>query len=44
MKLGQLREYKMENILIEKSCTNYGGETSPRPLSEKLKLRMPLDQ
>ena len=44
MKFGQLIEYNMGNILLEKSCTNYGGETSSRPFSEKLKLRMPLDQ
>ena len=34
MKFGHLIEYNMGNILLEKSCTNYGGETSPRHLSE----------
>ena len=35
MKFGQLIEC---NIFSEKSYTKYGGETSPRPFSEKLKL------
>ena len=29
MKFGQLIEYNMRNILLEKSCTNCGGRTSP---------------
>ena len=28
----------MRNVFREKSYTKYGGETSPRPFSEKLKL------
>ena len=44
MKFGQLREYKMKNIFFEKPCTNWGGETSPRPFSEKLELSISLDQ
>ena len=44
MRFGQLIEYDMGNILLEKSCTKYGGETSPRPFSEKLKLSISLDQ
>ena len=29
----------MSNIFLEKLCTKCGGETSPRPFSENLKLR-----
>ena len=43
MKFGQLIECNMTNIFLEKSCTKYGGETSPRPFSEKLKLSISLD-
>ena len=41
MKFGQLIEC---NIFLEKSHTKRGGETSPRPFSEKLKLSISLDQ
>ena len=44
MKFGQLTEYSMRNIFLEKSCTKNGGETSPRPFSEKLKVSLSLDQ
>ena len=44
IKFGQLREYNMRNIFLEKSYTKCGGETSPRPFSEKLKLSIYLDQ
>ena len=44
MKFGQLREYNMENIFFEKAYTKCGGETSPRPFPEKLKLSISLDQ
>ena len=44
MKLGQLREYNMKNIFLEKPYTKCGGESSPRPFSEKLKLSISLDQ
>ena len=43
MKFGQLIEYNMRNIALEKSYTKYGGETSPRPFSGKLKLSIYLD-
>ena len=43
MKFGQLIEYNMRNI-FQKSYTKCGGETSPRPFSEKLKLSISLDQ
>ena len=44
MKFGQLIEYNMRNIILEKSYTKCGGETSPRPLSGKLKLSISSDQ
>ena len=31
MKFGQLVEYNMRNIFVEKSYTKYAGETIPRP-------------
>ena len=34
----------MMNIFLEKSYTKCGGETSLRPFSGKLKLRISLDQ
>ena len=37
MKFGQLIEYNIRNILLEKSFTICGTETSPRRLSEKSK-------
>ena len=43
-KFGQLMECNMRNIFLEKSYTKFGGETSPRPFSEKLKLSISLDQ
>ena len=44
MKLGQLIEYKMRNIFVEKSYTKCAGETIPRALSKKSKLSISLDQ
>ena len=44
MKFGQLIEYNMRNIFVEKSYTKCAGETIPRPLSEKSKLSISLDQ
>ena len=44
MKFGQLIEYNMRNIFLEKSYTKCRGETSPRPFSEKLRLSISLDQ
>ena len=43
IKFGQLREYNMKNIFLEKPYTKRGGETSPGPFSEKLKLSISLD-
>ena len=44
MKFGQLIECNMRNIFLQKSYTKCGGETSSRPISEKLKLSISLDQ
>ena len=44
MEFVQLIEYKLRNIFLEKSYIEYGGESSPRPFSEKLKLNMSPDQ
>ena len=44
LKFGQLIEYNMRNIFLEKSYTECGGQTGPRPFSEKLKLSKSLDQ
>ena len=38
MKFGQLIEYNMRSIFVEKSYTKCAGETIPRPLSKKSKL------
>ena len=44
MKFGQLVEYNMKNIFVEKSYTKCAGETIHRPLSKKSKRRISLDQ
>ena len=44
MKPGHLIEYNLRNIFLEKSCTECGGETIPRPSSKKSKLSISLDQ
>ena len=44
MKFGELIEYNMRNIFAEKSHAKCGGQTIPRPFSEKLKLSISLDQ
>ena len=38
IKFGQLIEYNMRNIFLEKSFTKCGGETIPIPFSKKSKL------
>ena len=43
IKFGQLIECNMRNIFLEKSSTKWGGETSPRAFSEKLKLSISLN-
>ena len=44
MKFGHLIEYNIRNFILGKSYAIYGGETSPRPFSGKLKLSISLDQ
>ena len=44
MKFGQLIEYNMKNIFVEKSYSKCAGETIPRPLSKKSKLSLSLDR
>ena len=44
MKFGQLIEYNMKNIFLEKLYTICGVEAIPRPFSRKSKLRISLDQ
>ena len=44
MRLGQLIEYNMISILLEKSCTKCGAKTTPWPFSGKLILNISLDQ
>ena len=44
MKFGQLIEYNMRNIFLEKPYTKCDGETIPRPFSKKSKLSISLDQ
>ena len=44
MKFGQLIEYNMRNIFVEKSYTKCAAETIPRPLSKISKLSRSLDQ
>ena len=44
MKFGQLIGGNIKNVFLEKSYAKCGGETSPRPFSQKLKLNISLDQ
>ena len=44
MKFGQLIECNMKNIFLGKSYIKCGGETSPRPFSEKLKLSISMNE
>ena len=44
IEFGQLIEYNMRKIFLEKSYTKCGGETIPRPFSKKEKLGIFLDQ
>ena len=44
MKLGQLVEYSLRNIFVEKSYAKFVGETIPGTLPKKLKLSISLDQ
>ena len=44
MKFGQSIECNIRNIFLEKSYTRSVEETSPRPIPEKLKLNISVDQ
>ena len=44
MKFGQLIEYNIRSIFVEKSYANCGGETILRPFSKKSKLIISLYQ
>ena len=44
MQFGQSIECNIRNIFFEKLYAKCGGETSPRPFSEKLKLSISLTQ
>ena len=44
MKFGQLIEYNMINIFLEKSYTKYDRKTITRLLSKKARLSISLDQ
>ena len=44
MIFGQLIEYNMRNIFLEKLYTKCDVETIPRPFSEKSKLFISLNQ
>ena len=44
MKFGQLIEYNMRNIFVEKSHTKCAEETISRPLPKKSNLSISLDQ
>ena len=39
IKFGQLIEYNMRNIFLEKSYTKCGGEANPRLLHKKIKIK-----
>ena len=44
MKFGQLIEYNMKNIILEKSYTKFRGEASQNQAFKKSKLSISLDQ
>ena len=44
MKFGQLIEYNIKKMFLEKSYMKCGGETSPKPFSREVKLSIYLDQ
>ena len=44
IKFGQLIEYSMKDICLEKSYTKCVRRTIPKPFSKKLKLSISLDQ
>ena len=44
VKFGQLIEYNIRKVLLEKLYPKCGGKTSPKPFSQKSKLSVSLDQ
>ena len=44
VEIGQLIEYNMRNISVEKCYAKCGEETIPRPFSKKTKLSISLDK
>ena len=44
MKFGQLIEYNIRNIFLEKSYTECGGKTINRSFQKKKKISISLDQ
>ena len=44
MKFGQLIEYQMRSIFIEKPYTKWGAGTIPIPFSKKSKVSLSLGQ
>ena len=44
MKIRQLIEYKVKNIILEKSYTKCGREGNSRPFYKKSKLGISVDQ
>ena len=44
MKFGQLIEYNMRNIFLEKWYSKSGEDTIPRAFSKKAKLKISVDQ
>ena len=44
MKFGQLIEYNIRNIFLEKLYTKYVGDINPRPFFKKSKFTLSLDQ
>ena len=44
MKFGQLTEYKIRNVFLEKLYKKYGGEASPGSFHKNSKLIISVDQ
>ena len=44
MKFGQLREYNIRDVFLEKPYTKSGGKTIPQIFFQKIKMSMSLDQ
>ena len=44
MTFGQLREYNIRDVFLEKPYTKSGGKTIPQIFFQKIKMSMSLDQ